>query len=243
MTPEQITLAPRRPSALAHSCRPRRPGSGRSRSCETRCPPPALPAWPGMRSNSATNSPSRACRTATIGTAIRNSAARAPLPPEPSRPPVLAAIKDEHGLLLSRSHGHTAPVVHGLQVLAFTAPGATLFPQYIGDVFIAFTGVSRKSLAEVHAGDTLIYARLQADARAAAQTPATGPGGQPGNDSDSSAAGSHPERQLFGQATPEPSPTLRPATPARAGHATPTRIKENPPRSLTPAAKRTRSAR
>ena len=39
----------------------------------------------------------------------------------------------------ARSHGHTAPVVHGLQVLAFTAPGATLFPQYIGDVFIAFT--------------------------------------------------------------------------------------------------------
>jgi transposase len=66
-----------------------------------------------------------------------------------------------------------------------------------------------------------IYARLQADARQAAQTSATGPGGQPGNDSDSSAAGSHPERQLFGQATPEPSPALRPATPARP--ATPSR--------------------
>jgi hypothetical protein len=38
----------------------------------------------------------------------------------------------------AHSHGPTAPVVHGLQVLAFTAPGATLFPQYIGDVFIAF---------------------------------------------------------------------------------------------------------
>ncbi len=35
----------------------------------------------------------------------------------------------------ARRHGHTAPVVHGLQVFAFTAPGATLFPQYIGDVF------------------------------------------------------------------------------------------------------------
>ena len=33
---------------------------------------------------------------------------------------------------------------------------------------------------------------------------AKGPGGQPGNDSDSSAAGSHPERRLFGQATPGP---------------------------------------
>jgi transposase len=58
-----------------------------------------------------------------------------------------------------------------------------------------------------------VFARLQADARKAAATAASkGPGGQPGNDSDSSAAGSHPERQLFGQATPEPSPTLRPAT-------------------------------
>jgi transposase len=63
-----------------------------------------------------------------------------------------------------------------------------------------------------------VFTRLQADARqataAAAAAAAKGPGGQPGNDSDSSAAGSHPERQLFGQATPEPSPTLRPATPA-----------------------------
>ena len=60
----------------------------------------------------------------------------------------------------ARSHGHTAPVVHGLQVLAFTAPGATLFPQYIGDVFIAFTSVSCKFLAEIHAGDTL-YPQLE----------------------------------------------------------------------------------
>jgi acyl dehydratase len=60
----------------------------------------------------------------------------------------------------ARSHGHTAPVVHSLQVLAFTAPGATLFPQYIGDVFIAFTGVWCKFLAEVHAGDTL-YPQLE----------------------------------------------------------------------------------
>jgi len=48
-----------------------------------------------------------------------------------------------------------------------------------------------------------IYARLRADARIA------GPGGQPGNHSVSRAAGSHPERQLFGQATPGPQTTLR----------------------------------
>jgi transposase len=45
-----------------------------------------------------------------------------------------------------------------------------------------------------------------------------GPGGQPGNDSVSSAAGSHPAHRLFGQATPEPGTTLRPP----GGHA-PTR--------------------
>ena len=56
-----------------------------------------------------------------------------------------------------------------------------------------------------------IFARLQADARQAAAARAKGPGGQPGNDSDSSAAGSHPEHQLFGPATPGPATTLRPA--------------------------------
>jgi acyl dehydratase len=57
-------------------------------------------------------------------------------------------------------HGHTAPVVHGLQVLAFTAPGATLFSHYIGEVFIAFTELSCKFLKEVHSGDTL-YSALE----------------------------------------------------------------------------------
>ncbi len=57
-----------------------------------------------------------------------------------------------------------------------------------------------------------VFARLQADARqASASQPVTGPGGQPGNDSASSAAGSHPARQLFGQATPGPGTSLRPS--------------------------------
>src|SRR5271169_5016958 len=60
----------------------------------------------------------------------------------------------------ARAHGHRAPVVHGLQVLAFTAPGATLFPQYIGDVFLAFTSDSCRFLKEVHEGDTL-YPQLE----------------------------------------------------------------------------------
>jgi len=55
-----------------------------------------------------------------------------------------------------------------------------------------------------------IFARLRADARQAAGTAAAGPGGQPGNGSDSSAAGSHPARRLFGQVVV----SLRDAVPA-----------------------------
>ena len=74
-----------------------------------------------------------------------------------------------------------------------------------------------------------VYARLQADAQPAARAVITGPGGQPGNGSDSSAAGSHPARQLFGKATPRPAtPTLRPGTPRR------------PPAPPRPAAKKIR---
>jgi hypothetical protein len=72
-----------------------------------------------------------------------------------------------------------------------------------------------------------IFGRLQADARQAREK---GPGGQPGNGSDSSAASSHPERQLFGPATPGPDTTIRPGTTAGT-----------PPPSK-PASKKTRPA-
>lgn len=52
-------------------------------------------------------------------------------------------------------YGHEAPVAHGLQVLAFTAPGATLLPHYFGNVFISFLELSSSFLKEVHSGDTL----------------------------------------------------------------------------------------
>jgi acyl dehydratase len=55
----------------------------------------------------------------------------------------------------AKRFGHSAPVVHGLQVLAFTAPGATLLPHTFGSIFIAFTDLSVKFLKEVHVGDTL----------------------------------------------------------------------------------------
>ena len=60
-----------------------------------------------------------------------------------------------------------------------------------------------------------IFARLQADARQVTAAKTKGPGGQPGNDSDSSAAGSHPEHRLFGKATPGPAPSLRPSAAPR----------------------------
>jgi acyl dehydratase len=55
----------------------------------------------------------------------------------------------------SARQGNWAPVVHGLQVLAFSALGTTLFPHYIGEVYLAFTELSCKFLKEVHSGDTL----------------------------------------------------------------------------------------
>lgn len=55
----------------------------------------------------------------------------------------------------AKRYGHEAPVVHGLQVLAFTAPGATLLPHCFGKVFISFLELSCHFLGEVHSGDTL----------------------------------------------------------------------------------------
>jgi transposase len=78
-----------------------------------------------------------------------------------------------------------------------------------------------------------IFARLQADARRAAAR-AKSPGGQPGNDSIASAAGSHPGHRLFGQATPGPAPTLRPQPgPAKT---TPAPPQDRVPRAVTGAA-------
>lgn len=51
--------------------------------------------------------------------------------------------------------GHPAPLAHGLQVLAFTAAGAGLFPHVIGESLIGFIDVSAKFLKPVYPGDTL----------------------------------------------------------------------------------------
>ena len=54
-----------------------------------------------------------------------------------------------------------------------------------------------------------ICKHLKADAARAAARSTQGPGGQPGNDLSPARPLGHPERQLFGQATPGPAPTLR----------------------------------
>jgi transposase len=55
-----------------------------------------------------------------------------------------------------------------------------------------------------------IFAHLVADAKRKAEATKAGPGGQMGNGSVAGVAGSHPERRLFGQATPRPVPTIGP---------------------------------
>jgi acyl dehydratase len=54
-----------------------------------------------------------------------------------------------------RRLGHPAPLAHGLQVLAFTAAGAGLFPHVIGESLIGFIDVSANFLKPVYPGDTL----------------------------------------------------------------------------------------
>jgi transposase len=80
-----------------------------------------------------------------------------------------------------------------------------------------------------------IFGCLQADARRAAAR-AEDPGGQQGNGSVASAAGSHPRHRLFGQATPGPDhhPTTAAATPVPGpagarGRAGPSSIAATPP--------------
>lgn len=51
--------------------------------------------------------------------------------------------------------GYHAPLAHGLQVLAFTAAGAGLFPHVVGESLIGFIEVSAKFLKGVFPGDTL----------------------------------------------------------------------------------------
>jgi transposase len=87
-----------------------------------------------------------------------------------------------------------------------------------------------------------IYAALVADARHAAAACPQGPGGQPGNHSVSRAASSHPKRQLFGQATPGPATTIRPATTTGPVPIQPDRAHQRPAGHSAAAPKKLRTA-
>src|SRR5215469_5005841 len=63
----------------------------------------------------------------------------------------------------SKALGYPAPLAHGLQVLAFTAAGAGLFPHVIGEKLVGFIEVNAKFLKPVYPGDTL-YPMLEVTA-------------------------------------------------------------------------------
>ena len=103
--------------------------------------------------------------------------------------------------LLTGNHAELAPVLHVNRALLLSRLSATRYDfQYL-----------KRRVSDA------LYARMLHDARQVATAAEKGPGGQPGNDSDASAAGSHPAHRLFGQATPGPGskPT---APPNRRSH-------------------------
>ena len=55
----------------------------------------------------------------------------------------------------AQAHGLKAMLVQPLQVLALTAPGASLFTHYVGESIVGLTGTSCQFLKDVYAGDTL----------------------------------------------------------------------------------------
>ena len=123
----------------------------------------------------------------------------------------------------NRRPGHAIHMAAVTQIRYKHSPGRGYFDRKIAE---GKTGKEALRALKRRVSDA-IYRQLQADARtAAARSGAAGPGGQPGNGSASSAAGSHPARRLFGPATPEPAPSVRPrrrrpvpAPPAARAHA------------------------
>ena len=77
-----------------------------------------------------------------------------------------------------------------------------------------------------------IYARLRDDATRTTGLNSTGPGGHSRNDTETCAAGSHPEHRLFGQATPEPATTLRPTAQPGSPHEAETQPRHDPKEPL-----------
>ncbi len=97
----------------------------------------------------------------------------------------------------SRRINHAIHMAAVTQIRCQHSPGRACFDKKLAE------GKTRKEALRAlkRQISDAIFARLQADARRAATCPES-PGGHPGNDSTSSAAGSHPGHRLFGQATP-----------------------------------------
>ena len=111
----------------------------------------------------------------------------------------------------NRRHGHAIHMVAITQIRHRHSEGRTYY-----DKKLAEGKTPKEALRALKRQiSNAIFACLQADAHRAAAR-AKDPGGQQGNDSDSSAAGSHPRHRLFGQATPGPGyhPTTAASTPA-----------------------------
>jgi transposase len=112
----------------------------------------------------------------------------------------------------NRRPGHAIHMAAITQIRYAHSPGRAYFDRKLAQ---GKTGKEALRCLKRQISDA-IYARLLAGAAPrGTPTQAEGPGGQPGNGSVSSAAGSHPGRRLFGQATPGPHPSLRPAATAR----------------------------
>jgi transposase len=124
---------------------------------------------------------------------------------------VSSGEKKIHRLSLrgNRRLNHAIHMAAVTQIRHKHSPGRGYFDRKIAD---GKTGKEALRALKRQLSDA-IYGRLQADAARRALT--EGPGGQSGNGSVSSAAGSHPRRRLFGQATPGPQPSLRPDAKAR----------------------------
>jgi acyl dehydratase len=60
----------------------------------------------------------------------------------------------------AKSHGMKAALVQPLQILALSAPGASLFTHRVGEVLVGFTETSCRFLIDSFVGDTL-YAALE----------------------------------------------------------------------------------
>jgi transposase len=111
----------------------------------------------------------------------------------------------------NRRHGHAIHMAAVTQIRHTHSDGRAYFEKKTAE---GKTGKEALRALKRQLSDA-IYVRLKADATRTVSAEASGPGGQSGNGSVSSAAGSHPARRLFGQATPGPAPSLRPPAAGR----------------------------